>query len=58
MVLEMRGFRPTATICKHQCLELDASCNQEPVQGDKERVAMGPFGFAEDKSCCCILNHL
>ncbi len=25
------------SICKHQCLELDASCNQEPVQGDIER---------------------
>ncbi len=24
------------SICKHQCLELDASCNREPVQGDKE----------------------
>ncbi len=36
------------SICKHQCLELDASCNREPVQGDKERCVMGPFGFAED----------
>ncbi len=23
------------SICKHQCLELDASCNQEPEQGDQ-----------------------
>ncbi len=45
------------SICKHQCLELDASCNREPVQGDKERCDMGPFGFAEDQSCRCILNH-
>ncbi len=29
-----------------------------PSQGDKERCDMGPFGFAEDQSCCCILNHL
>ncbi len=29
------------SICKHQCLELDASCNWEPVQGDKERCNMG-----------------
>ncbi len=29
--------------CKHQCLELDASCNREPVQGDKERLWHGPF---------------
>ncbi len=46
------------SICKHQCLELDASCNREPVQGDKKRCDMGSFGFAEDQSCCCILNHL
>ncbi len=46
------------SICKHQCLELDASCNWEPVQGDKESCDMGPFGFAEDQSCCSILNHL
>ncbi len=39
-------------------LELDASFNREPVQGDKERCDLGPFGFAEDQSCCCILNHL
>ncbi len=25
---------------KHQCLELDARCNREPVQGDKERCDM------------------
>ncbi len=36
------------SICKHQCLELDASCNREPVQGDKGRCEMGSFGFAED----------
>ncbi len=47
-----------AVLCKHQCLELDASCNREPVQGDKERCDMGPFVFAEDQSCCSILNHL
>ncbi len=46
------------SICKHQCLELDVSCNREPVQGDKERCNMGPFGFAEDQSCRCILNNL
>ncbi len=46
------------SICKHQCLELDVSCNREPVQGDKERCNMGSFGFAEDQSCRCILNHL
>ncbi len=45
------------SICKHQCLELDASCNREPMQGDKERCNMGSFGFAEDQSFCCILNH-
>ncbi len=28
------------------------------MQGDKERCDMGPFGFAEDQSCCCILNYL
>ncbi len=39
-------------------LELDASCNREPVQRDKERCDMGPFGFAEDQLCCSILNHL
>ncbi len=33
------------SICKHQCLELDASCNREPVQGDKERCDMGSFGY-------------
>ncbi len=33
------------SICKHQCLELDASCNQEPVQVDKERCDLGPFGI-------------
>ncbi len=46
------------SICKHQCLELDASCNQESVQGDKEKCDMGSFGFAEYQSCRCILNHL
>ncbi len=46
------------SICKHQCPELDTSCNWESVQGDKERCNMGSFGFAEDQSCCCILNHL
>ncbi len=30
------------SICKHQCIELDASCNQEPVQGERE-VWHGPF---------------
>ncbi len=30
------------SICKHLCLELDASCNREPVQGDRE-VWHGPF---------------
>ncbi len=45
------------SICKHQCLELDASCNREPMQGDKERCDMGSFGFAEDQSCHSILNH-
>ncbi len=42
-----------SSICKHQCLKLDVSCNWEPVQGDKERFDMGPFGFAEDQSCFC-----
>ncbi len=46
------------SICNHQCLELDAICNWEPVQGDKERCNMGSFGIAEDQSCRCILNHL
>ncbi len=46
------------SICKHQCLEHDASCNREPVQGDKERCNMGSFGLVEDQSCRCILNHL
>ncbi len=32
--------------------------NREPVQGDKERCDMGPSGFAEDQSCCSLLNHL
>ncbi len=41
-----------------ECLELDASSNQEPVQGDKERCDMGPFGFVEEQSCRCIVNHL
>ncbi len=41
-----------------QCLVLDASCNREPVQGDKERCDMGLFGFAEDQSYRCILNNL
>ncbi len=36
------------SICKHQWLELDASCNWEPVLGNKERCDMGRFGFAED----------
>ncbi len=31
------------SICKHQCLELDASCNREPVQGDKENSDIGTF---------------
>ncbi len=31
--------------CKHQCLELDVSCYREPVQGDKERCDIGPFGL-------------
>ncbi len=44
-------------ICKHQCLELDAGCNRKPVQGDKERFNMCSFGFTEDQSCRCILNH-
>ncbi len=43
------------SICKHQCLELDASYNREPVQGDKERCDMGPFGFPEDQSAFCII---
>ncbi len=34
------------SISKHQCLELDASCNREPVQGDKERCDMCSFRFA------------
>ncbi len=46
------------SICKHQCFEFDSSCNREPVQGDTVRCDMGPFWFAEDQSCCCILNHL
>ncbi len=46
------------SICKHQCLKLDASCNREPVQGDKERCDMSSFGFDEDQSCCTILNNL
>ncbi len=36
----------------YQCLELDASCNREPVQGDKERCDMSPFGLAEDQIVC------
>ncbi len=28
------------SICKHQFIELDASCNREPVQGDKEMCDM------------------
>ncbi len=39
-------------------IELDASCNREPVQVNTERCDMSPFGFIEDQSCCCILNHL
>ncbi len=46
------------SICKHRCFELDASCNREPVQGDKERCNMGSFWLIEDQSCRCILNHL
>ncbi len=42
------------SICKHRCLELNASCNREPVQGDKERCDMGPFGFTEDQF---VLQH-
>ncbi len=34
------------SICKHQFLELDASCIREPVQGEKERCDMGHFGAA------------
>ncbi len=39
-------------------LNLMRAATREPVQGDKDRCDMGPFGFAEDQSCCCILNHL
>ncbi len=52
------------SICKHQCLELDASCNRETMQGDKERCDIGPFEFAEDqawtRSCaaCCVRKGL
>ncbi len=35
-------------ICMHQCLELYASCNWEPVQGDKERCDMGFIGFEKN----------
>ncbi len=31
--------------CKNQCLELDVSCYREPVQGDKERCDISPFGL-------------
>ncbi len=44
------------SICKHQCLELNASCNWEQVQGDKERCNMGSFGLVEDQSCRCIFK--
>ncbi len=43
------------SIYKHQCLELDASCNREPVQGDKERCDMGPFGFEIEQFLQCGL---
>ncbi len=43
------------SICKYQCLELDASCNREPVQGDKERCDMGPFGFANRAAAFWII---
>ncbi len=51
--VEVGGWACGCSICKHQCLELDASYNREQAQGDKERCNMGPFGFAEDQSCCC-----
>ncbi len=35
------------SICKHQCLELDASCYPEPVQGDKEWCNMVDIIHAE-----------
>ncbi len=46
------------SICQHQCLELMRAATWEPVQADKERCNMGSFGFVEDQSCRCILNHL
>ncbi len=45
------GAEPVAVLYASISLKLDASCNREPVQGDKERCDMGPFGFAEDQSC-------
>lgn len=42
---------------KHQCIELDVSHNQKPVQRDK-RCDVGSLGFVEDLLSCCVLNHL
>ncbi len=39
------------SICKYQYLELDASCNREPVQGDKERCDMVNFMLVDVWSC-------
>ncbi len=36
------GWASGCSICKHQCLELDASCNREPVQEDKEEWTFHP----------------
>ncbi len=45
-----------AAIRKHQSLKLDACCNREPVQGDKERCEIGPFGLVEDQICHCNIG--
>ncbi len=39
-------------------LNLMRAATREPLQGDKERCDMGPFGFAEDQSCCSMLKGL
>ncbi len=34
-------------------------CELQPgASAGRQRCYMGPFGFAEDQSCCSILNHL
>ncbi len=48
----------SCSICKHQCLELDANCNWEPVQGDKERCTWAFLGSLKTNRAAALYMEL